>query len=151
MANDLRYSGVSSREADCQAFQLRLFVDYFPWIAQVIRARFPGMHLKDILARNIRLLRWSKGWSQEELAHQADVDRGHVSSMENAKNNAQLNSIEKIAVAFGLEPLAMLRTETGDLVNMTDVEARRPRPGRKATGTIPPRKRRAPPPSSAEP
>ncbi|MGJ4972910.1 helix-turn-helix domain-containing protein [Bradyrhizobium sp. SZCCHNS3018] len=38
--------------------------------------------LRDTVARNLRRLRTGKGWTQEELAFRAKVDRSYVSQLE---------------------------------------------------------------------
>lgn len=43
------------------------------------------MNLRDRVALNIQDLRRARGLSQEELAHRADVSRGQMGKVENAK------------------------------------------------------------------
>ena len=78
------------------------------------------MTVKEILGRNIRLLRNSRGWSQEELAHRAGIDRGHVSDMELAKHYARLDRIEMIAKALSLPPHQLLDPTTADSLGAKD-------------------------------
>ena len=52
------------------------------------------------LARNIRLLRVSHGWSQEVLAELADLNHSFVGSIERAEHNVSLATVEKLATAF---------------------------------------------------
>ena len=54
------------------------------------------------LAKNVRLLRVSHGWSQETLALNAGLDRTFVGAIERAERNITLASAEKIAKAFGM-------------------------------------------------
>lgn len=56
-----------------------------------------------VFAKNIRNLRIERGYSQESLAHRADVDRTYIGSIERAERNLTLRSAEKISRAFGLE------------------------------------------------
>lgn len=46
-------------------------------------------------------LRTAKGWSQEELAHQAGLHRTYVSGVERAVRNPTLTVVAKIAAALG--------------------------------------------------
>lgn len=78
------------------------------------------MTVKEILGRNIRLLRNSRGWSQEELADRAGIDRGHISDMELAKHYARLDRIEMIARALGLPPHQLLDPATADSLGDRD-------------------------------
>ncbi len=70
------------------------------------------MTLREAFARNLRRMRNRKGWSQEELAYQADVDRTYVSAMERCVYAASLDMIEKLAKALEVEPSIMLETPT---------------------------------------
>ncbi|VAW78366.1 hypothetical protein MNBD_GAMMA13-1884 [hydrothermal vent metagenome] len=60
------------------------------------------------LAKNIRLLRVTHGWSQETLAELAGLDRTFVGAIERAERNITLASAEKIAKAFGLSIVDLL-------------------------------------------
>lgn len=67
------------------------------------------MRLKDIFAANMAAYRSQREWSQEDLAAEAGIDRTYVSSLERKRYGASLDMVEKIAKAFGVEPLAMLQ------------------------------------------
>jgi transcriptional regulator with XRE-family HTH domain len=58
------------------------------------------MSVKLILARNLRLSRQQRGWSQEELAHRARVNRGNISDLETERHYARLDRLEMIAGAL---------------------------------------------------
>ena len=66
------------------------------------------MKLRETFARNLRRRRNQKGWSQEELAHQAGIDRTYVSSMERCVYAASVDMIEKLAEALEIEPPTLL-------------------------------------------
>ena len=51
--------------------------------------------------RRVRQLRTDRGLSQEQLAHQADLDRTYISGIERGRRNVALRAIEKVAA--GLE------------------------------------------------
>lgn len=57
---------------------------------------------RTLLARNLRLLRFLRGWSQENLAAASGLHRTYISSLERGKCNASLDNVEKLASAFGL-------------------------------------------------
>lgn len=63
-------------------------------------ARRPGM--------TIRLLRVSRGWSQETLAEIAGLDRTAVGTIERAERNITLATAEKIAQAFDMTVAELL-------------------------------------------
>ena len=66
------------------------------------------MKLRIQLGLNIQEARRSKGFSQETLAHRADIDRGYVGKIENAKHAATIDMIEAIAGALGVEARDLL-------------------------------------------
>ena len=63
----------------------------------------PDATLRERLARNVRLLRVMRGWSQEVLALEAGLDRTYVGAVERAERNLTLSSMEKLAEALGVE------------------------------------------------
>ncbi|MEC5156324.1 helix-turn-helix domain-containing protein [Chryseobacterium sp. MP_3.2] len=62
------------------------------------------MRTKSIISlkfgERVRELRISKGLSQEQLAHIADVHRTYIGMIERAEKNITLLNIEKIAIAL---------------------------------------------------
>lgn len=57
----------------------------------------------------IRQLREANGWSQDRLADFAGLHRTHVSLIENAKREVQLDTVAKLATALGLDPADLFR------------------------------------------
>lgn len=49
---------------------------------------------------NIRSFREKKGWSQEELAFEADLHRAYIGQIERGEKNVGLVNLEKIAAAL---------------------------------------------------
>ncbi|MDH5649428.1 MAG: helix-turn-helix transcriptional regulator [Gammaproteobacteria bacterium] len=71
---------------------------------------------RTLLAQKLRLLRFIKNWSQEQLAQISGLDRSYVSSIERAERNVSLDNIEKLADAFNITPDELLRNHnTGDI------------------------------------
>jgi transcriptional regulator with XRE-family HTH domain len=68
------------------------------------------MDVRRRLALNTKRLRKAKGWSQEDLADQADIHRTYISSVERGLRNPTITVADKIAVALGV-PLAELLAE----------------------------------------
>ena len=58
------------------------------------------MDIKQKIGKRIKELRALKGFSQEELAARAEIDRTYVNSVENGKRNISIVNIEKIAKAL---------------------------------------------------
>lgn len=48
----------------------------------------------------VRLFRMEKGWTQEILADELEVDRSYVSSLERGLRNPTLKTIARIAAIF---------------------------------------------------
>lgn len=60
------------------------------------------MEIQKRLATRVRALRRDKGWSQEELAHQAGVHRTFVSQIERAVKISTIVTVEKVAHALSV-------------------------------------------------
>lgn len=71
--------------------------------------RTPKSPLRDILARNLRLHRAERGWSQERLALEAGLNRTYLSAVERSEQNISVDNIARIADALGVEAWALLR------------------------------------------
>ncbi len=48
----------------------------------------------------VRELRTGRGWSQEDFAHRAELDRTYVSGIERGTRNPALDVIHKLAVTL---------------------------------------------------
>ncbi len=62
----------------------------------------PNRRARLILARRMRLLRASRGWSQETLAELSGLHRTYISGIERGSRNIGIDTLEKLAAAFGL-------------------------------------------------
>lgn len=69
------------------------------------------MNLRDTLARNLREYRSRRGFSQEELAHRAEIDRTYVSALERSVYAATVDVIEKLAEALSVQPDELLKSD----------------------------------------
>ena len=70
---------------------------------------------RQILARNLRLLRFHRRWSQETLGLEAGLHRTYISQVEKGKSNISLDNVEKLAHAFGLSVSDLLRQPDGTM------------------------------------
>lgn len=64
--------------------------------------------LRGTLAWHVRTLRVEKGWSQEALAHECELDRTYISAIERSVWNVSLANIERLAQALGVEAWELL-------------------------------------------
>lgn len=71
--------------------------------------RTPKSPLRDIFARNLRLHRAERGWSQERLALEAGLNRTYLSAVERSEQNISLDNIARIADALEVEAWTLLR------------------------------------------
>lgn len=67
-----------------------------------------GASLRDVLAYWVRLRRVEKGWSQERLALESELDRTYVSAVERSCWNVSLQNIERLAAALEVEAWTLL-------------------------------------------
>ena len=66
-----------------------------------------------ILARNIKGARKLLGWSQEELADRAKIDRTYVSGIERQVRNPTITVVARFAQALGTTTADLLTDRTG--------------------------------------
>jgi transcriptional regulator with XRE-family HTH domain len=71
------------------------------------------MDLNRVLGRNIRALRQRQGFSQEELALEADMKRSYVSDLERGTRNPSVKAVGRLAKALGVEAWQLLRQNDG--------------------------------------
>jgi len=69
---------------------------------------------REILARNMRMLRAAQGMSQEELSHDSGINRTYVSSVERCERNVSIDNIEKIAKGLKVEVWKLLKPDLLD-------------------------------------
>jgi transcriptional regulator with XRE-family HTH domain len=70
------------------------------------------MDLRQVFATNLRRLRHAKGLSQEDLAHDADVNRSYMSRLERGGTYVGLEIIGRLAEVLEVEPREFLRMPT---------------------------------------
>jgi transcriptional regulator with XRE-family HTH domain len=70
------------------------------------------MDLRQVFAANLRRLRHAKGLSQEDLAHEADVNRTYMSKIEKGATWVGLEIIGKLAAVLQVEPAEFLKRPT---------------------------------------
>jgi transcriptional regulator with XRE-family HTH domain len=64
--------------------------------------------IRETFAFNLRRLRKAKGFSQEALGHEAELDRTYVSALERCKYSATIDTIEALSKTLDVEPYQML-------------------------------------------
>ena len=61
------------------------------------------MNIQQKYGIKVKKFRINKGWSQEKLALNADLDRTYISSIEKGERNVSIVVIEKIAIALDVD------------------------------------------------
>lgn len=62
----------------------------------------------EVVAKNIRAARKAAGLSQEELAHEAELDRTYISQVERKQRNLTISVLARIAKALGVTADSLL-------------------------------------------
>jgi transcriptional regulator with XRE-family HTH domain len=65
--------------------------------------------LRDAFAANLRRLRHARSISQEDLAHEAGINRSYMSKLEKGASYPGLEIIAKLATVLEVEPAELLR------------------------------------------
>lgn len=65
--------------------------------------------IKENLGKRIVAFRTQIGWTQEDLAHYADLTVASISKIERGVTNPTLKTLDKIADALGVETDELLR------------------------------------------
>lgn len=63
---------------------------------------------RNLLAANLKRLRAERGWSQEQLAHEAGLHRTFIAHVERKMRNISIDNIERLAIALGVSPSLLL-------------------------------------------
>ncbi len=63
------------------------------------------------LGQRVRRLRLVKGWTQEDLAAECELDRSYVSGLETGRRNPTYLNLLRLAKVFGLPLVAFLDLE----------------------------------------
>ncbi len=74
-------------------------------------------HLRDVLARNVRLLRAHRGFSQEALAFESGINRTYVSDVERGIRNISLDNVSRLAQALRVPRLVPAQEHKGKPAN----------------------------------
>ena len=77
---------------------------------------------KVLLGRKIRALRKEKGWSQQELGNQADINYKFLGEIERGQQNPTVNIMIKISKALNIDLPELFRFEH-EILNRKEIEA----------------------------
>lgn len=71
------------------------------------------MEIRETFAANLKRYRKAKGLSQEDLAHQADLDRTYISALERCVYAASIDVVARIAGVLEIKPSDLLAEQGG--------------------------------------
>ena len=66
------------------------------------------MQIRQLFAANLRRARQAAGLSQEELAHQAELDRTYISALERGLYSVTIDVLARLAEVLEMEPADLL-------------------------------------------
>lgn len=69
------------------------------------------MSSRAIFAKNLRLLRRTRGFSQEELSALCDLDKNYIGKLEREENSPTLDTLDVIAEKLSTTPAAMIEVK----------------------------------------
>ncbi|HEX5726479.1 MAG TPA: helix-turn-helix transcriptional regulator [Longimicrobiaceae bacterium] len=64
-----------------------------------------------VVARNVTRLRIQRGYTQQRLAQELGVRQPRIAQIEGARANLQIDTLDRLAAVFGVEPASLLQTE----------------------------------------
>jgi DNA-binding XRE family transcriptional regulator len=76
------------------------------------------MNLREILAYNLKEIRKKNSFSQKGMAEFIGISAKLYNELENTTANATLNTIEKIAQSFSIQPETLFVPENTQLLNI---------------------------------
>jgi transcriptional regulator with XRE-family HTH domain len=88
------------------------------------------LSLRQVFARNIRLVRLHNGMSQERMAAEAGLDRAFVGTLERGQRNISVDNIELIAKAIGSPAHELMDPDLPKLRGLDETLTRAPRTAR---------------------
>ncbi|HLO65327.1 MAG TPA: helix-turn-helix transcriptional regulator [Azonexus sp.] len=80
-----------------------------------------GFTARQTLAANLRRLRSTRGWSQEELAFECELHRTFIAHVERSGRNISLDNLERLAKAFQVPVFELLLPQTDESCVRRDI------------------------------
>ena len=77
--------------------------------------KYNGM--TQILGLRIKFERIKRNWSQEELAERADINKSTIGFIERAINSPSIETVEKIAKAYDLTFVQLVKLAEKDIID----------------------------------
>jgi transcriptional regulator with XRE-family HTH domain len=90
----------------------------------------PKLTLRQVFARNLRLVRIHASLSQERMALEAGLDRAFVGSTERGARNISIDSVEQLASAVGVAAHELMNPDLPEIRGLDQTVLRAPRTAR---------------------
>lgn len=74
----------------------------------------PSISLKKVIGKTVKAIRIKKGLSQEDLAHECNVDRSYISMIEVGRNEPSITKIFDLCKGLNIKP--------SDFIKLVEVE-----------------------------
>ena len=94
------------------------------------RATAKSFTLRQVFARNVRVVRVNAGISQERVADEAQLDRTFIGSLERGERNISIDNVERISKVIGYPAHELLRPDFPEAHNLDATLTRAPRAAR---------------------
>lgn len=91
------------------------------------RAAANSFTLRQLFARNVRVVRVNAGISQERLADEVQLDRTFIGSLERGERNISIDNVERIAKVIGYPAHELMRPDFAEANNLDPTLTRAPR------------------------
>lgn len=70
--------------------------------------------LQKLFGLNVRRVREERGWTQEELARRAGINRSYLGGVERGKRRVAMENIARIAQALDVFPDVLFREQSSE-------------------------------------
>lgn len=64
-----------------------------------------------VVTRNVMRLRIQRGYTQQRLAQELGITHPRIAQIESASANLQIDTLDRLAAVFGVEPARLLQVE----------------------------------------
>lgn len=69
------------------------------------------MDVVQLLGKNVRKFRKLKGLTQEQLAHDTEMERSYISDLERGTRNPSVRALGRLAEALSIKPEELLKLD----------------------------------------
>ncbi|NWL88483.1 XRE family transcriptional regulator [Paenibacillus sp. 79R4] len=89
----------------------------------VIFLRDQSIIIKQIIGKTVKAIRIKKGLSQEDLAHECNVDRSYISMIEVGRNEPSVTKIFELCKGLKIKPSDFFKLVESEYKNIQEKDA----------------------------